>query len=167
MRLNEFAGNLPQNSIGFGCLENESQLNGGNQTEECRRLVVSSPDTLAGTAEIPETDTSAVNRMTVLQSAQPGIDITEGVCEMNVYPADAVQCSGKSDTNVYCKDKFRSLSKGQFHPLAEKVNHSVAHILRGPSSSGGTAVAVYDGREGVVEERGHQWKLYLGLMMQL
>ena len=69
-------------------------MQGWSQTEENQHLVVFSSDTVAETIEIPETDTSRLNTMTVLQKFELGLDSSEGVCGTNVDPVSSVR-SGK------------------------------------------------------------------------
>ena len=48
-----------------------------SQTGEDRQLVFSPPGTFTETVQIPETDTSPVKTIMVLQSARPGTDTDE------------------------------------------------------------------------------------------
>ena len=60
-------------------------------SKETQQLVLSFPGAVAETIEFPETDTSPAKTMTVLQSAQPGIDIGEGVSYKTIDPVGSVQ----------------------------------------------------------------------------
>ena len=57
--------------------------------------------------------------MTVLRSAQPAIDISEGFRNMNADPVGSVQSNGDSAVNAYCQDKLGSLSEGELQTLSE------------------------------------------------
>ena len=142
-------GNLPQNFHTISLLREKKPM--------CKewRLVVSSPDTVAGTVEIPETDMSPVKTMAVLQSAQPGNDNCEGLCEMKVNPFVSVQRNGELDVKKHSDDKTRSLSEGELQTLDEKGEESIAQIPIGSSSSSWAALHLSDKKSGDAEERGH------------
>ena len=57
---------------------------------------------------IPETGTSTVKTMTVLQSAKPLIDIGERVSTTDVDLVGSVRNGGESDVNAYRDEKFKS-----------------------------------------------------------
>ena len=137
--MNEIAGNLPRTFISFGPLRKQSKLQETRHTEKSQQLVISSPRAVVETIEIPETDTSPVETMTVLQSAQRGIDIGDNFSLMDVDPVGSVQGSGDSDVNAYCEDRLRSLSESELQILAEVGEELIADFLTGPSSSGGAA----------------------------
>ena len=98
--------------------------------------MTSSLGAVAETIEILETDTSPVKTMTVLQSAQPGNDISDGVSDMNVDAADSVQSSGDSVVNAY---KLRFLNDGKLQTLTEVGEKLIAQFLDRPTSSDGAA----------------------------
>ena len=116
-------------------------------------MVISFPVAFAGTIEIPETDTSAVKIMKVLQSAQRGVDIGEEVSLTGVDPVGSVQRSGDSNLKTYCQDKLLSLSDGYLPILAGVGEESVAQRFGRPSCSSGAALIVHGRNEDVVEER--------------
>ena len=88
-----------------------------SQTGKDQQLENPSPGTSAETGQIPESDTSPVKTMTVLQSARPRTNTDEPTSQsVERVPPEVVQpegsfgSSGDTDVNIYCEDKFRSLS---------------------------------------------------------
>ena len=80
--------------------------------------MISSRDTATETVQIPETDTSPVKTMAVLQSAFLGTNTDEtttrsmeGLPQEVVNPEGFVGSSGDTDLKVYCEDKLRSLGE--------------------------------------------------------
>ena len=94
MKKSEFAVNSPQTFINFRCSEKESKMQGWSQTDEESAFGSFSPDTVAETIEIPETDTSPLKTITLLQSVQLGIDVSEGVFGSNVDPVSSARSGG-------------------------------------------------------------------------
>ena len=84
MEISEFDDNLPRTFINLRCLKKESKMKRWSQTGEEQQLMVSPRVAVAVMIQIMETDTSPVKTMTVLQSSQLGINISEGVRHMNV-----------------------------------------------------------------------------------
>ena len=81
------------------------------------------PDTAAVTVKFPQTDTSPVKTMTILQNActKANVDATttqsrEGVTQEIV---NSVGSGVDSDINVYCEDKLQSPSEGELQTLVE------------------------------------------------
>ena len=85
----------------------------------------------AETVQTPETDTSLVKTMTVLQSTRPGTNIIENssqsvergsheVCNRE----GSIRSSGGTDKNVYCEDNLRSLSESEIQTVVEVSEES-------------------------------------------
>ena len=113
MRVSELAGSLPQTSISFPCLEKISDMQERRQAGEDQQLLISTLSAVAEMTEIPKSDTSTVKTMTVLQRAQPVINIGGGMSNKNVDQVGSVQSSGNCDMNAYCENKLWSLSEGE------------------------------------------------------
>ena len=64
--MNEFAGNIPRTLKSCRFLENKSNVPERSQTGENRQVVISPPSTSAETVQIPETDASLLETMTLL-----------------------------------------------------------------------------------------------------
>ena len=132
--MRDFVGYLPKFFISFRRLEKQFMLQERRLSEESQQLVISSPGAVAETIENPETDTSPAKTMTVLQSAQLGIDIRERVSHKNIDPVGSVQSRRNSDENAYCEDKLRCSSEDETQTLAEVSEELIAQVLGGPSS---------------------------------
>ena len=111
MKTSEFAGSLPQTFINFRCLEKKYDVQERIQAVADQLSVIAPPNRVVETVEIPETDTSPVKVMAVLQSTGHGVHNGEDLTQVVIYPASSGQSSGHSDVNALCEDNVQSLNK--------------------------------------------------------
>ena len=75
--------------------------------------------------EIPKTDSLPVSTLIVLQSACPGLDISEWMSQMSVDSVGSLQSSRVSHVIAFREDKFQFLAEDEMRTLAEVTEESI------------------------------------------
>ena len=143
--MSEIAGNLPRTFMSFRNLERGTQLHEEERTERDLREQNVSPNVCPERVEVPETDTSPVKTLAILQRACTSQrTVRKSAVDMSELPSRSDDGLSVSE---FCAEEARSFSEAEMSKLVDLGGESVAEM----SSEGGLRVQIDTGETATEE----------------